>query len=177
MKRRGANPWGDVTPRKPKVGAGREALKRRAKARGGRERKASAEAARRGLRRAGANRRRMRNPFRSASGEVRRFAGLFQQQFVARKRLRHLLIAIGAVWMLWTFGIGDGSLTRLWMVKHKNARLEARIAELTAQHAALKEEVEALEDPRNDEALELVARDDHALVKDGEVLVRFYGKD
>ncbi len=99
---------------------------------------------------------------------------LFEQKFLLRQRLRTVLIALAGVWVLWTFVIGPASLARLWFVDRDCARLESEIADLSAQEAALRAEVEALQDPKNARALEWVARDEHAMVRDGEKLVRFY---
>ena len=171
-------PWGDRPPRKPRVGAGRAALAKRAKSRGGGERKRSAAAARRGLSR---GRGRRRKGFRlsewAPAAELMRFSRLFEQKFLNRQRLRNLVFAVVGAWVAWTFLIGDASLTRLWFVRHQNARLQREIDGLSADEAHFQGDVTALANPRNREALELVARDEHALVRDGETLVRFYDED
>lgn len=177
-------PWGGSPPRKPKVGAGRAALTKRAKARGktGAKRaskaqeRTRAEAARRGLsrgRRRGGNGKRFGRPIRGATNELRRYYGLFEQRFLTRQRLRTILLALAAAWAMWTFVIGDAGVFRLLHVKHQNAQLAPEIEALTREEQELQRQVRALEkaDPVT---VEHVAREQHALVKDGEVLVRFY---
>jgi cell division protein FtsB len=171
----GIGPWGKRPPRKPRVGAGRAALAKRAKVRGGGEQRA-AQAARRALTR-GRKRRKSRGLQLSRWGpaaELLRFSRVFEQKFLNRQRLRHLVVALAGVWLAWTFLIGDASLPRLWSVERENAALEAEIEKLTRHEERLAADVKALENPRDKRALELVARDEHALVRDGEKLVRFY---
>jgi len=112
-------------------------------------------------------------PIRGAANELRRYYGLFEQKFLIRQRLRTILLALAAAWALWTFVIGDAGVFRLLHVKHQNARLAPEIEALAREEEDLLREVRLLEqaDPAT---LEHVAREQHALVKDGEVLVRFY---
>ncbi len=181
-------PWGDRPPRKPKVGAGRAALAKRAKARGGSERKTSAEAARRGLdrgRRGRPNRRRSGGrgnsrvgqaigaPVRGAAAELGRWGRVFEQRFLLRQRLRTVLLALAAVWIVWTFLVGDASLPRLWAVQRQNASLTATIDDLSEREGSLRAEVVALDGRGAPPELERIAREEHAMVRDGEVLVRF----
>jgi len=184
------SPWGDRPPRRPKVGAGRSVLAKRAKGRGrisrgardllsrAQERRRT-EAARRGLsrgRRRGGWGKRFGPPVRGAAAQLTRFYGIFEQKFLIRQRLRTILLTLAAIWALWTFGIGDAGVVRLLHVKHQNAELVPEIEKLTEEEATLDREVRALTDPEDQATLEKVAREQHALVKDGEVLVRFYGE-
>jgi cell division protein FtsB len=162
------------------VGAGRAALAKRAKAGGKRgsrtqERK-RAEAARRGLsrgKRRGGSGKSFGRPIKGAANELMRFYGLFEQKFLIRQRLRTILLTLAAAWALWTFVIGDAGVFRLLHVKHQNEQLAPEIEKLQRQEQELLADVKALEqaDPVT---VEHVAREQHALVKDGEVLVRFY---
>jgi len=177
-----AGPWGGNPPRRPRPGSGREALAKRVKARGTRGsrhvERTRAEAARRGLsrnRRRGGRGKRF-GPVRGAALELRRYYGLFEQKFLIRQRLRTIVLALAGAWALWTFGIGDAGLLRLLHVRHQNAQLAPQIEELQRQEEELLREVRALE-KADAETLENVAREQHALVKDGEVLVRFYSGD
>ena len=190
-------PWGDRPPRRPAVGAGRAALKKRAKAGGGGESASAAAAARRalgrvrggrGARRDGGGRGRngrsgagagLGAPMRGAAAGLMRWSRVFEQRFLLRQRLRTILIALAAVWIVWTFLLGDASLPRLWMVDHRNDRLVVEIEEMAAREARLKAEVVALESKRSAPEFERIAREEHALVRDGEVLVRFHesGRD
>jgi cell division protein FtsB len=105
-----------------------------------------------------------------------RFYGLFEQKFLIRQRLRGIVITLIAAWALWTFVIGDAGILRLLHVRHQNAKLVPEIEALKQEEKELRVEVRALTSP-DDETLEHVAREQHALVKDGEVLVRFYEGD
>lgn len=166
------DPWRDRAPRVPRVGAGREALAKRA--RGRHERSATAEAARRGLKRSKRTKRDSRpSAIRGAAAKLRAFGGLFEQRFLDRKRLRHILLALAGIWALWTFVLGDAGLPRFWSIHHRNAEISREIQAMKAEEVALRSRVDALEDPSNLRVLEEVARDEHALVREGEVLVRF----
>jgi cell division protein FtsB len=174
-------PWGDAPPRKPKPGSGREALARRARARGGSERRKAAEAARRGLTRGSGNRRtrrpgdgRLTRPVKGAIQELVRHSRTVQQKFLVTQRLRHIGLALAALWVVWTFLIGDTSLIRLWSVGRQNHRLAEENERLHLQEAELKAEVRALSGNSDPEALEKAARVEHAMVRDGETIVRFY---
>jgi cell division protein FtsB len=101
---------------------------------------------------------------------------LVEQKFVTRQRLRHVALALAGIWILWTFALGDASLPKLWQVKSQNDKLTVRIDELRLQAAKLEGEVRALESPSGD-ASEWRAREELGYVRDGEVLVRFYGED
>jgi cell division protein FtsB len=159
-------------------GAGRAALSRRARARGGRERRQSTAAARRALRRGKTPRPDRGRRIRGAAAELRRVSRLVEQKFVTRQRLRNVALALAGIWILWTFALGDASLPKLWSVKSQNHKLAARIDELRVQAKQLEDEVRALDDRSDPGAMEKVAREDLGYVRDGEVLVRFYdGKD
>lgn len=111
------------------------------------------------------------------SGVVAKLRGtsrLAQQTFLKKHRLRDVLILLAAIWVLWTFGLSEAGLPKLVAVNRQNAELRVEIEELEAQEAALRVEVDALKDKRNTRAVEHAARDEHAMVKDGEVLVRFH---
>lgn len=155
-------------------GAGRAALAKRAQARGGRERRQSAAAARRALRRGKPSRPDRGRRIRGAAAELRRVSRLVEQKFVTRQRLRHVALALAGIWVLWTFALGDASLPRLWSVRSQNHKLAARIDELRIQAKQLEDEVRALDDPSDRDAMEKRAREDLGYVRDGEVLVRFY---
>jgi len=173
-------PWGERPPRRPKVGAGRTALAKRAKARGGRESRASAVAARRGLSRGTGNRRARKRvdpgalaPMRRGWGVLAQHTRHLQQRFLAQRRLRHLVVAIALGWVAWTFLLGDASLPRLLALRHRNAKLEGEVTGMETEQSSLETDVRALE--KGDRAMiERIARDEHAMVKDGEILVRFY---
>jgi cell division protein FtsB len=178
-----ASPWGDTPPRRPATGAGRAALAKRARARGGAERRASAEAARRGLSRGRSNRRARRRsdrpdgdllrPVRRGWGFLVQHSRHFRQRFLLQRRIRHLVLAVAVAWAAWTFLLGDAGVPRLLSLKHQNGHLEREIGALEAEQARLEAEVKAL--AKGDRtAIERVARDEHAMVRDGEVLVRFY---
>jgi cell division protein FtsB len=137
------------------------------------------EAARRGLsrgRKFGGVGKRFGRPVRGAAAELQRFYGLFEQKFLIRQRLRTIVITLVAAWAAWTFVIGDAGVLRLLHVKHQNAKLLPEIDALKREEKKLRVEVRALTQP-DDKTLEHVAREQHALVKDGEVLVRFYEGD
>jgi cell division protein FtsB len=175
----GKRTWTDAAPRRPRTGAGRAALVRRAKARAGKTRpgeRRGAEAARRGLRRGRTRRRGPAGPIRGAAAELRRFSKLIEQKFVTRQRLRHLLMALAAIWALWTFALGDASLPKLWATKRQNAKLSAEIDDLTVRERQARADVAALE-ASDHEALEIAAREEFGLVRDGEKIVRFYEGD
>jgi cell division protein FtsB len=156
----------------PRVGAGREALAKRPRAKT--ERRTTAEAARRALRRSTKGQRPTGpNPIRGAAAKLRAFGGLFEQRFLDRKRLRHIALALAAIWALWTFLLGDAGLPRFWSIRRTNDDLTQQIQTMTVEERALSKRVVALRDPANLQVLEEVARDEHALVREGEVLVRF----
>lgn len=175
-----SNPWGERPPRRPKVGAGRTALVRRVAARGGNERQRAAEAARRGMQRGPSGRllKRMAEvelpaPVKTAFVEVVRQSRLVQEKFLPRQRLKPLLLALAGLWVLWTFVLGDAGIPRLFWVRYQNSRLEHRITQLEVDNARLQSEVKELKSG-GAETVERIAREEHAMVKDGEVLVRFY---
>lgn len=179
-----AGAWGSSTPKRPKPGAGREALSRRAKARGGKERRASAQAARRALSRGPSGRRRRKigdgkltRPVRGAWNQFVRYSKSVQKRFLVTQRLRNLVLAIAGVWVAWTFLLGDASLIRLWSVRRANVRTDAQIRQLETREIELKEEVHALSTGNDPATIERLAREEHALVRDGEKLVRFYADD
>ena len=172
--------FGDQAPRRPAVGAGRSALMRRAQARGGGERRRAAEAARRGMRRGPRGRllkrvadTKLPGPVRSAFVEVVRQSRIVQQKFLQRQKLRNVGLGLVAIWIAWTFLLGDAGVPRMLWLRWHNARLAQQIEELTAQEALLQSEVKQLRGG-GDALVEKVAREEHALVRDGEVLVRFY---
>jgi cell division protein FtsB len=171
------------------VGSGRAVLAKRAKARGPRRgvklrvpwaaERNGMEAARRGLSRGrqyGGLGKRFGRPVRGAAAELQRFYGLFEQKFLIRQRLRTIVITLVAAWAAWTFVIGDAGILRLLHVKNQNAKLMPEIEALKRQERELRVEVRALVNA-DDKTVEHVAREQHALVKDGEVLVRFYEGD
>ncbi|MAF26579.1 MAG: hypothetical protein CME07_01800, partial [Gemmatimonadetes bacterium] len=215
----GGGPWGGERPKAPKAGAGREALgrsararrARRAKARGGGETRRAAAAARRGLRRergrrgAGRMAALLRPVVGVAAGTAAKLAGYARvspQGFLGRQRLRWVVLALGGVWVVWTFFLSSGSLPRLWSVRGENRALNAEIHAMEARADGLRAEVAGLaaaggEDWREvagvagdaagaaddaaakvrppteqeaREALERVARDEHAMVGRGETL-------
>ncbi len=181
----GVGPWGDRAPRAPRPGAGREALARRAQARGGAEKRRAAEAARRGLRRAdgrGGSGRRLKLPqwkmprIRALS-EIVRWSGAFQQKYLQRQRVRSVLLILVGMWLVWTFVLGDASVPRLFAVRRENGQLAEEVRRLREEQAGLQAEVSALKSERQDRAVERIARDRHAMIKDGEVLVKFYDED
>jgi cell division protein FtsB len=153
-------------------------LARRARARGGGERRRSARAARRGLRRdrkgKASPRFLARLPESGVVAKLRSTSRLAQQTFLKKHRLRDVLILLAAIWVLWTFGLSEAGLPKLVAVQRQNAQLRVEIEELEAQEDALRVQVEALKDKKNTQAVEQAARDEHAMVKDGEVLVRFH---
>jgi cell division protein FtsB len=176
--------WNAAAPRRPIPGSGRTALGKRGKTKNPFARrvgeKRAAVAARRALnRRKGGARSAAAVPLavpkslRGAAIELRRFSQLVEQRFLSRQRLRHVLIALAGLWVLWTFVIGDAGLFRLWSVKHQNAKLEKQIEELTAQEEVVQAEVQALTDPKSN-AVERIAREEHGMVRPGEKLVKFY---
>jgi cell division protein FtsB len=162
------------------VGAGRTALVRRVAARGGNERRRAAEAARRGLQRGPRGRLLPRvgrvdlpTPVKSAFAEVVRQSRLVQQRFLKRQRLRSIGIGLAVIWALWTFVLGDAGLPRLLWIQWQNERLEREIGRLEVENARLTAEVNQLR--RGGEGIvDKLAREEHAMVRDGEVLVRFY---
>ncbi len=175
-------PWGDAPPRMPKPGSGRAALAKRAQARGGGERRKAAEAARRGLTRGSGNRRprrsgdggRLTRPVKGAIQSVVRHSRAVQQKYLEAQRLRNVALALAGLWVLWTFLIGDASLPRLWSVDRQNHRLTTEIETMQQHEAELKAEVRSISGRQDPEALERAARVEHAMVRNGEVLVRFY---
>lgn len=179
---RAGSPWGDSPPRKPKVGSGRAALAKRAKARGGRERSSSTEAARRAMdRKRGSGRRKrgdgiLGKPVRGAWNEIVRHSKSVQKRFLVTQRMRNVALALAAIWVVWTFVLGDASVVRLWSVKRENARLDAHIEQIEVQQAELQKDVRALRSGSNPQLIEDLARDEHAMIKPGEKLVRFVPK-
>jgi cell division protein FtsB len=115
-----------------------------------------------------------RLPESGVVAKLRSTSRLAQQTFLKKHRLRDVLILLAAIWVLWTFGLSEAGLPKLVAVKRQNAELRVEIEELEAREAALRVEVDALKDRRNTRAVEHAARDEHAMVKDGEVLVRFH---
>ena len=173
-------PWGDHAPRRPDVGAGRIALKRRVTARGGNERRGALEAARRGMRRGPKGRLLQRvaevdlpQPVKNALGEMARQSRLVQQKLLQRQKLKNVAIGLAAIWVAWMFVLGDAGAPRLLWVKYQNERLGHEIERLAIENAHLQAEVSQLEGGGN-EIVDRLAREDQAMVKDGEVLVRFY---
>lgn len=176
--------WGSKPPRRPRPGSGRAALAKKA-----RERKTTAsqrptagqktstKAARRAIRRtkgsprgeSGAPR-----PIQGAAQELRRVSRLVEQKIGDRQRLRHILLALGGMWVIWTFALGEASLPKLWAANRRNAALSRQIEALTADLTEVHAEVIALDDPNNPEALEEAGRLEYGLIKDGEKLVKFY---
>ena len=96
-----------------------------------------------------------------------------QQKYLARQRLRHIALALLAVWVVWTFLLGDSNLFRLWSVKRENAALNVEIQELEGREQALERDVDALSTGKDPQLIEDLAREEHAMVRDGETLVRF----
>ena len=173
-------PWGDRAPKRPEVGAGRVALVRRVTARGGNERRGALEAARRGMRRGPSGRLLKRvaeveipQPVKNAWTELVRQSRFVQQKLLQRQKLKNVGIALAAIWAAWTFVLGDAGVPRLLWTKWQNERLEREIRQLEIENAHLRTEVQALEGG-GDEIVDQLAREEHALVKDGDVLVRFY---
>jgi cell division protein FtsB len=173
-------PWGDRAPRRPQAGAGRIALVRRITARGGNERRRALEAARRGMRR-GPSGRLLKHvaevdlpqPVKNAWTEVVRQSRLVQQKLLQRQKLKSVAIGLVAIWLAWTFVLGDAGFPRLLWVKMQNEKLENEIQQLEIQNASLQTQVDQLERGGN-EIVDRLAREEQAMVKDGEVLVRFY---
>jgi cell division protein FtsB len=162
------------------VGAGRIALVRRVTARGGNERRGALEAARRGMRRGPKGRLLERvaevdlpQPVKNALGEVARQSRLVQQKLLQRQKLKNIAIGLAAIWAAWTFVLGDAGAPRLLWVKYENERLGREIQRLEIENAHLQAEVQQLEGGGN-EIVDRLAREEQAMVKDGEVLVRFY---
>ena len=58
-------------------------------------------------------------------------------------------------------------------MQRQNARLEAHIEDVAREMNVLEVEVEALDGRQTGFEIERVAREEHAMVRDGEVLVRF----
>ncbi|MFN8179103.1 MAG: septum formation initiator family protein [bacterium] len=173
-------PWGDHAPQRPSVGAGRIALKRRVTARGGNERRGALEAARRGMRRGPKGRLLQRvaevdlpQPVKNALGEMARQSRLVQQKLLQRQKLKNVAIGLAAIWVVWMFILGDAGAPRLLWVKYENERLGREIERLAIENAHLQAEVSQLEGGGN-EIVDRLAREEQAMVKDGEVLVRFY---
>ena len=82
-------------------------------------------------------------------------------------------IVIAAGWACWTFVLGDAGVPRLLSLRHQNRELERELARLDGQRERLQSEVRSLR--KGDAAvIERIAREEHALVRDGEVLVRFF---
>jgi cell division protein FtsB len=178
------SPWGNTAPQAPRPGSGRAALARRATARGGRERRTAAAAARRARDRGSSGRRRsprdggaIGKPIRGAWNELVRHSRTVQQGFLATQRLRHVLLALAAVWVIWTFLLGEASLPRLLSVRHDNGKLAHEISELEGREATLKKEVKALETGSDPALVERLARKEHAMVREGEQLVRFVDEE
>jgi cell division protein FtsB len=162
------------------VGTGRAALVRRVTARGGNEQRRAAEAARRGLRRGPSGRLLQRvarvelpTPVRSAFAEVVRHSRVVQQKFLQRQKLRTIGIGLAVIWAVWTFVLGDAGIPRLLWVQWQNGRLAHEIERLEVENARLNEEVRHLRSGAEG-IVEELAREEHAMVRDGEVLVRFY---
>lgn len=173
-------PWGDRAPKRPNIGAGRVALVRRVTARGGHERRNALEAARRGMRRGPSGRLLKRvaeveipQPVKNAWTEVVRQSRLVQQKLLERQKLKNVAIGLAVIWATWTFLLGDAGVPRLFWVKVQNDRLEREIQRLEIDNAHLRSEVQQLEKGGN-EIVDRLSREEHALVKDGDVLVRFY---
>lgn len=166
-------------PREPRVGAGREALTKRAKARGGSEKRGAAEAARRGLRREGSGGRRLklpaiRMPRIHALSEIVRLSGAFQQKYLQRQRVRSVVLLFVGMWIVWTFVLGEASVPRYFAIRRDNDRLAAEVKRLREEQVGLQAEVSALKSEREARAVERIARSQHSMIKDGEVLVKFY---
>lgn len=112
-------------------------------------------------------------PVKTAFAEVVRQSRVVQQKYLPRQRLRSVGIGLAAIWAAWTFVLGDASFTRLLWVRYNNERLERQVKKLELEEATLRSEVDQLH--RGGDALvDKLAREEHAMVKDGEVLVRFY---
>ncbi|NNE42724.1 MAG: hypothetical protein HKN12_00820 [Gemmatimonadetes bacterium] len=176
--------WGAQPPKRPRPGSGRAALARKARERksaaGTRPtagQKASTKAARRAIRRtrtgkggpSGAPR-----PIQGAATELRRFSRLVEQKIGDRQRLRHILLALAGMWVIWTFALGEASLPKLWAAQRRNAALAEQIEALSGELTQVRAQVIALDDPKNPQALEEAGRLEYGLIKDGEKLVKFY---
>ncbi len=141
----------------------------------------AAVAARRGLRRrgAGAGLRRIKFPqikipkIRALS-EVARLSGVFQQRYLQRQRVRSMLMVLAGIWLAWTFVLGPASVPRFLAVRRENASLANEVRVLREQQAELQAEVNALNKGKEARVVERIARDQHAMIRDGEVLVKFY---
>ena len=157
-----------------------DALSRRAQARGGWEARRAAQAARRGLGRTrvrGGRRLKMPNiriPKIRALSEVARLSAAFQQRYLQRQRVRSVLLILAGAWFLWTFVLGDASFPRLWSLRHQNAQLADQVQKLREEQVGLQAEVSALKKERQSRLVERIARDQYSMIKDGEVLVKFY---
>lgn len=157
-----------------------DALTRRAQARGGWEARGSAQAARRGLGRTharGARRLKMphiRIPKIRALSEVARFSAAFQQRYLQRQRVRSVLLIFAVAWLVWTFFLGDASFPRLVSLRRENAQLADQVRKLREEQLGLQAEVSALKKERQTRLVERIARDQYSMIKDGEILVKFY---
>jgi cell division protein FtsB len=176
----GIGPFGERPPARPQVGAGRTALVRRVEARGGRERSRAAQAARRGMQRGPTGRLLKRvaevdfpAPVKTAFAEVFRQSRVVQQKYLPRQKLRTIGLGLAAIWAVWTFILSDAAVPRLLWVRYQNERLERQVKKLEVEEAKLRDEVETLH-RGGDELVDKLAREEHAMVKDGEILVRFY---
>ena len=157
-----------------------DALTRRAQARGGWEARRSAQAARRGLGRTrarGTRRLKMphiRIPKIRALSEVARLSAAFQQRYLQRQRVRSVLLILLGAWLVWTFVLGDASVPRLLQLRRENAQLSNQVQKLREEQLGLQAEVSALKKEKQSRMVERIARDQYSMIKDGEILVKFY---
>jgi cell division protein FtsB len=137
-------------------------------------------AARRGLRRQGERGLRriklpqIKIPKIRALSEVARLSAAFQQRYLQRQRVRSVLLIFAGMWVVWTFLLGPASIPRYLAVRRENAELANEVRLLREQQAELQAEVNALASGKGMRVVERVARDQHAMIREGEVLVKFY---
>ena len=116
----------------------------------------------------------IRIPKIRALSEVARLSSAFQQRYLQRQRVRSVLLILACAWLVWTYLLGDASVPRLLSLKRENAQLADQVRKLREEQVGLQAEVSALKKERQTRVVERIARDQYSMIKDGEILVRFY---
>jgi cell division protein FtsB len=116
----------------------------------------------------------IRIPKIRALSEVARLSSAFQQRYLQRQRVRSVLLILGSAWLVWTFLLGDASVPRLLSLKRENAQLADQVRKLREEQLGLQAEVSALKKEKQTRMVERIARDQYSMIKEGEILVKFY---
>lgn len=116
----------------------------------------------------------LRMPKIRALAQVVDLSSRFQQKYLQRQRVQSVILVLVGIWVVWTFLLGDASLPRLVALRQENHKLSKEVEALREEQTGLQAEVSALKREKQSRAVERIARDQHSMIKDDEILVKFY---